>query len=77
MMADASHYSSQLLSFSLERLKKEPKLLSEEEQRLKRALQATATTHYGAFIETAACLQTVDTELHSVGEHLDNLLKVR
>eukprot|EP00983_Pelagomonas_calceolata_P030136 944302-Pelagomonas_calceolata.AAC.1 len=69
-------YSSQLLSFSLDRLKKEPKLLAEEELRLQRALQTTATTHYDAFIKTASCLQTIDTELNSVCGHLDHLLQV-
>jgi len=73
---DANLFSSQLLSYSLERLKKEPKLLSEENHRLQRQLQSTATTHYGAFIKTASCLQTIDTELHSVCGHLDHLLKV-
>jgi len=73
---DGSLYSSQLLSFSLDRLKKEPKLLAEEELRLQRALQTTATTHYDAFIKTASCLQTIDTELQSVCGHLDHLLQV-
>lgn len=73
---DGSLYSSQLLSFSLDRLKKEPKLLAEEETRLQRALQTTATTHDDAFIKTASCLQTIDTELQSVCGHLDHLLQV-
>ncbi|KAF5840552.1 component of oligomeric golgi complex 8 [Dunaliella salina] len=72
----AALYSSQLLSFSLDRLKKEPKLLAEEELRLQRALQTTATAHYDAFIKTASCLQTIDTELNFVCGHLDHLLQV-
>ncbi len=54
----------------------EPELLKDERQQLDRALQTTAVTQYGAFIETADCLETINSELTSVCDHLDLLLQV-
>lgn len=56
---------------------KEPVLLKEEKQHIERSLQATAVSNYGAFIETAHCLNTINTEVGSVCERLDALLQVR
>lgn len=75
-LSDAA-YSAQLLQMSLDRLNKEPGLLVEEQRRIEAGLQATAHTHYGAFIQTAGCMRTIDTELSSVLEHLELLLQVR
>lgn len=54
----------------------EPDLLRDEKAQLERALQSTAVNQYGAFIETARCMQTMSTELSSVCEHLDLVLQV-
>lgn len=54
----------------------EPDILKDEKSRIERGLQTTAVTQYGAFIETARCLQVMSTELSSVCEHLDLLLQV-
>ena len=69
-------YLSELLSYSIDRLRKEPELLKEEKQTIERSIQGTAVNNYGAFIETSRCLETINTELGTVCERLDLLLQV-
>eukprot|EP00798_Chlamydomonas_sp_ICE-L_P001567 gene1567-32949_t len=56
-------YLSDLLSYSLDRLRKEPELLESEKKQIERKIQSTSVSNYSAFISTAKCLQTIDTEL--------------
>ncbi|MEW5304072.1 MAG: hypothetical protein WDW36_006706 [Sanguina aurantia] len=71
----ADVYLSELLSYSLERLRKEPELLRAEKEQVERNAQNIAVTQYGAFIETASCLGSVDRELRSVCDNLAAMLQ--
>ncbi|KAJ9530654.1 hypothetical protein QJQ45_014816 [Haematococcus lacustris] len=71
----ADAYLSELLGYSLDRLRKEPELLQEERSRVERSLQGAAVTQYPAFIQTASCLDTISAELTSICEDLDFLLE--
>ena len=70
-------YLSELLSYSLDRLRKEPDLLKEEKQAIEKGIQGTAVNNYGAFIETSGCLETINAELGAVCDRLDMLLQVQ
>ena len=69
-------YLTELLSYSLDRLRKEPELLKEEKQTIEKNIQTTSVQNYPAFIETSRCLDTINTELGAVCERLDMLLQV-
>ena len=69
-------YLSELLSYSLDRLRKEPDLLHEEKQTIEKNIQSTSVQNYPAFIETSRCLDTINSELGAVCERLDMLLQV-
>jgi len=69
----ADVYLTELLSYSLDRLRKEPELLAEERQQLERAMQASALTHYRAFIDGAACLGAVRDALSEALARLGRL----
>lgn len=71
----ADLYLSELLSYSLDRLRKEPELLQEEKDRLDRSLQTKAVSHYQAFIDTASCLDGICTKLDLVKDSLEQLTK--
>ncbi len=67
-------YFAELLSYSLERLTKEPELLHGDTEQLKRSMQEVAVSRYRAFIETAQCLALVRSEMDSVASNLDRLV---
>eukprot|EP00976_Prorocentrum_cordatum_P026741 543828-Prorocentrum_minimum.AAC.2 len=50
-------YVSDLLSYSLERLNKEPELLKADTDRIERHLQEVAVKHYRSFITAAECVK--------------------
>lgn len=54
----------------------EPELLRAEKEQVERNAQNIAITQYGAFIETASCLGSVDRELRSVCDNLAAMLQV-
>lgn len=68
-------YFAELLSYSLERLTKEPELLQVDTEQLKRSMQEVAVSRYRAFIETAQCLALVRSEMDSVASSLDQLVE--
>mmetsp|Transcript_8870 Transcript_8870/g.12046 ORF Transcript_8870/g.12046 Transcript_8870/m.12046 type:complete len:588 (-) Transcript_8870:145-1908(-) len=67
-------YVSDLLSYSLERLNKEPELLQGDAERLQRSIQVVAVDHYRAFITAADCVKSVHSEVQAVDAHLACLL---
>eukprot|EP01018_Ginkgo_biloba_P012839 Gb_13555 [translate_table: standard] len=67
-------YVSELLSFTLDRLHKEPELLRVDAERLRRQMQEVAVGHYRAFITAADALQSVREEVSSVDKHLESLI---
>ncbi|GIL45758.1 hypothetical protein Vafri_2911 [Volvox africanus] len=68
-------YMSELLSYSLERLRKEPEVLRAEKEQLERNLQTTAVSQYTAFLDAANCMTSISNELSAVCEHLESLLQ--
>ncbi|GLC34513.1 hypothetical protein PLESTB_001253200 [Pleodorina starrii] len=68
-------YMSELLSYSLERLRKEPEVLKAEKEQLERNLQTTAVSQYTAFLDAANCMTSISNELSAVCEHLESLLQ--
>jgi hypothetical protein len=67
-------YISELLSFSLERLHKEPELLRVDADRIQRQMQEVAVGHYRAFIAAADAVQHISHEITSVDQHLKSLV---
>lgn len=68
-------YFTELLSYSLDRLGKEPELLRGDQEHLKRQAEESAIKHYKAFINTASCLQAVHQEMQGLAGHVDLLLE--
>lgn len=69
----ADVYLTELLSYSLDRLRKEPELLAEERLQLERALQASALSHYPSLIDGAECLGSVRDALEGALARLEAL----
>ncbi|CAK0785769.1 hypothetical protein CVIRNUC_008980 [Coccomyxa viridis] len=67
-------YFSDLLSYSLERLSKEPELLKADQEQLKRQSQKASVTHYRAFIEVAKGLKATQESLKHADSQLGALL---
>eukprot|EP00249_Psilotum_nudum_P015381 c25296_g1_i1 orf=382-2169(-) len=67
-------YISELLSFSLDRLHKEPELLRVDAERIHRQMQEVAVGHYGAFIAAADALHSIEHEMTSIDMHLESLI---
>ncbi|XP_024398186.1 conserved oligomeric Golgi complex subunit 8 [Physcomitrium patens] len=67
-------YISELLSFNLERLHKEPELLRVDGDRIRRQMQEVAVGHYRAFITAADAVQNITHEITSVDGHLKTLI---
>ena len=68
-------YFSELLSYSLERLSKEPELLRADQEQLRRQLQDTAVGHYRSFVDTTRCLADLQQQLAAATGHLDDLAR--
>ncbi|PWZ54842.1 Tubulin beta-1 chain [Zea mays] len=64
-------YVSELLSFSIERLHKEPELLRVDAERVRRQMQEVAVENYGAFIAASEALSFVRAQLESFDGHLE------
>ncbi|KAJ1695225.1 hypothetical protein LUZ63_011923 [Rhynchospora breviuscula] len=67
-------YVSELLSFSIERLHKEPELLRVEGERVRRQMQEVAVENYSAFISAAEAISFVRTQLEDFDKHLESLI---
>ncbi|KAK9131247.1 hypothetical protein Sjap_011734 [Stephania japonica] len=66
-------YVSELLSFTLDRLHKEPELLRVDAERIRRQMQEVAVGNYRAFIAAADALLSIREEVSSVDKHLESL----
>ncbi|XP_075489197.1 conserved oligomeric Golgi complex subunit 8-like [Primulina tabacum] len=75
-LATAEHqpYVSELLSFTLDRLHKEPELLRVDAERIRRQMQELAVGNYRAFIAAADALLEIREEVTSVDRHLESLI---
>lgn len=72
--ADAAYFS-ELLSYSLERLSKEPELLRADQDAIRRQIQDTAVERYRSFLSTAQCLADLRAQLAGATSSLDALGK--
>ena len=68
-------YFTELLSYSLERLGKEPELLQADQDHLRKQAEESAVKHYKAFINTATCLENARGEMEGLAGHVDALLQ--
>ncbi|KAL6623328.1 hypothetical protein ACP70R_033207 [Stipagrostis hirtigluma subsp. patula] len=68
-------YVSELLSFSIERLHKEPELLRVDAERVRRQMQEVAVENYGAFIAASEALSFVRAQLEGFDRHLEALIE--
>ncbi|KAI3831970.1 hypothetical protein MKX03_006344 [Papaver bracteatum] len=64
-------YVSELLSFTLERLHKEPELLRVNSERIRRQMQEVAVGNYRAFIAAADALVAIREQVSAVDKHLE------
>ncbi|XP_043709575.1 conserved oligomeric Golgi complex subunit 8-like [Telopea speciosissima] len=67
-------YVSELLSFTLDRLHKEPELLRVDAERIRRQMQEVAVGNYRAFIAAADALLSIREEVTAVDIHLELLI---
>uniref|UniRef100_A0A5B6YWL3 Conserved oligomeric Golgi complex subunit 8 n=1 Tax=Davidia involucrata TaxID=16924 RepID=A0A5B6YWL3_DAVIN len=67
-------YVSELLSFTLDRLHKEPELLWVDAERIRRQMQEVAVGNYRAFISAADALLEIREEVSSIDKHLESLI---
>ncbi|KAJ4839923.1 conserved oligomeric Golgi complex component [Turnera subulata] len=67
-------YVSELLSFTLDRLHKEPELLRVDAERIQRQMQEVAVGGYRAFIAAADALLGITEEVSAIEKHLDSLI---
>ncbi|OAY78611.1 Conserved oligomeric Golgi complex subunit 8 [Ananas comosus] len=76
-LAGASNqpYVSELLSFSIERLHKEPELLRVDAERIRRQMQEVAVENYGAFIAASESLSFIRNQLEDFDKHLESLIE--
>ncbi|KNA20223.1 hypothetical protein SOVF_054430 [Spinacia oleracea] len=67
-------YVSELLSFTLDRLHKEPELLRVDADRIRRQMQEVAVSNYRSFISAADALVSIREEVSSIDNHLESLI---
>ncbi|KAJ0677286.1 putative oligomeric Golgi complex subunit 8, cullin repeat-like-containing domain superfamily [Helianthus annuus] len=67
-------YVSELLSFTLDRLHKEPELLRVDAERIRRQMQEVAVNNYRSFISAADALVSIRHEVSSIDKHLESLI---
>ncbi|KAI3814812.1 hypothetical protein L1987_14457 [Smallanthus sonchifolius] len=62
------------LSFTLDRLHKEPELLRVDTGRIRRQMQEVAVINYRSFISAADALVSIGDEVSSIDKHLESLI---
>ncbi|WJX88356.1 conserved oligomeric Golgi complex component [Trifolium repens] len=67
-------YVSELLSFTLDRLHKEPELLRVDAERIRRQMQEVAVANYRSFIAAADALLAIRHEVSSIDNHLESMI---
>ncbi|KAK4757865.1 hypothetical protein SAY87_019166 [Trapa incisa] len=72
--ASQQPYVSELLSFTLDRLHKEPELLRVDAERIQKQMQDVAVGNYRAFIAAADALLAIREEVSSIDKHLESLI---
>ncbi|VFQ76941.1 unnamed protein product [Cuscuta campestris] len=72
--ASQQQYVSELLSFTLDRLHKEPELLRVDAERIRRQMQEVAVGNYRAFISSADALLAIREDVSSIDKHLESMI---
>ncbi|CAN7005384.1 unnamed protein product [Brassica rapa subsp. trilocularis] len=72
--ASQQPYVSELLSFTLDRLHKEPELLRVDAERTQRQMQEVAVGNYRAFITAADALLAIRQQVSFIDKHLESLI---
>ncbi|WCJ30266.1 Conserved oligomeric Golgi complex subunit 8 [Euphorbia peplus] len=67
-------YVSELLSFTLDRLHKEPELLRVDAERIQRQMQEVAVANYRSFIAASDALLAITDQVESIDNHLQSLV---
>ncbi|KAM3757919.1 hypothetical protein ACB098_01G003200 [Castanea mollissima] len=67
-------YFSELLSFNLDRLQKEPELLRVDAERIRRQMQEVAVGSYRAFIAASGALSTIGEQVSAIDNYLESLI---
>ncbi|KAH0931402.1 hypothetical protein HID58_008519, partial [Brassica napus] len=67
-------YVSEHLSFTLDRLHKEPELLRVDAERIQRQMQEVAVWNYRAFITAADALLAIRQQVSFIDKHLESLI---
>ncbi|CAJ2635864.1 unnamed protein product [Trifolium pratense] len=67
-------YVSELLSFTLDRLHKEPELLRVDAERIRRQMQEVSVGNYRSFIAAADALLAIRHEVSSIDNHLESMI---
>ena len=67
-------YVSELLSFTLDRLHKEPDLLRVDAERIRRQMQEVAVGNYRSFIAAADALLAIRHQVSSIDNHLQSMV---
>jgi hypothetical protein len=67
-------YVSELLSFTLDRLHKEPELLRVDAERIRRQMQEVAVANYRSFIAASDALLAIRHEVSSIDNHLESMV---
>nr|XP_023876538.1 uncharacterized protein LOC111988962 [Quercus suber] len=67
-------YFSELLSFNLDRLQKEPELLRVDAERIRRQMQEVAVGSYRAFIAASGALSTIGEQVSAIDNYLESLV---
>ncbi|KAK7376177.1 hypothetical protein VNO78_35031 [Psophocarpus tetragonolobus] len=67
-------YVTELLSFTLDRLHKEPELLRVDADRIRHQMQEVAVGNYRSFIAAADALIAIRQEVSSIDNHLESMI---
>lgn len=63
-------YLSELLSYSLDRLKQEPELLKQDSEQRKRQIVETSVTQYEVFLAADRCLESLQSKFDRLNQTL-------
>lgn len=70
---DAS-YIRQLTSYSIGRLEKEPRHLTDEQTRVQRDMETLAVDHYRSFVESSRAVHAIHTHVTTMDSKVDTLV---
>lgn len=66
--SDGDSFLSEVMSYSLDRLRKEPELLKQDTEQIKRRILETSVTQYEAFLAAERCLLSLHADFGELNE---------